>query len=334
MQKCFKKLSQYKFSILTVFLVTAMVAVSGFTGEKEFIFPEVMALALGAWIAPRQPWRVKRLTMLLMMTASAFIGVLLVRLPGIGQYWKLIAAFAFAGLLLTILKTNLVPVVAAVILPVMLGTRSWIYPLTVFTLTSIIIAVQWAAERIGYRKTIVPGKCCVSWNLKDELVKWMGLLILFALFAAIALKLNVCYLIAPPILVTCVELGTKNSAVRKNGKKVLTILLLTSFIGAPLRLFITGYLGMPLWLAADLAVLLLLGVFRLTGMIFPPAGALTVLPMLLPANGLEVFPLLAACGSLLMCGIVMAVTKDWTPVITTVRGQLSSLLGVFDSNNI
>ena len=46
--------------IMTIALVAAMVGVAELLGEKEIIFPEITALAIGAWIAPQQVWRTNR----------------------------------------------------------------------------------------------------------------------------------------------------------------------------------------------------------------------------------------------------------------------------------
>ena len=42
-------------------MVVLMVAVAERTGEREVIFPEMAALAIGMWIAPKRVWNVTRL---------------------------------------------------------------------------------------------------------------------------------------------------------------------------------------------------------------------------------------------------------------------------------
>lgn len=40
--------------IMTILLVALMILMSEVFHEKEFIFPEITALTIGAWLAPKQ----------------------------------------------------------------------------------------------------------------------------------------------------------------------------------------------------------------------------------------------------------------------------------------
>lgn len=52
-------------------VVVLMVGVAERTGEREVIFPEMAALAIGMWIAPKRVWNVTRLQLVLLMGAGA-----------------------------------------------------------------------------------------------------------------------------------------------------------------------------------------------------------------------------------------------------------------------
>ena len=54
--------------ILSVVLVTAMVSAAVIFNEQEIIFPEIAALAVGAFIADKMPWKVNRTGMFILMT--------------------------------------------------------------------------------------------------------------------------------------------------------------------------------------------------------------------------------------------------------------------------
>ena len=60
-------------------LIMAMVFASEQCQEKEFIFPEILALAIGFWVAPRPFWRASRLNIFLAPTLAAVFGVVLMR---------------------------------------------------------------------------------------------------------------------------------------------------------------------------------------------------------------------------------------------------------------
>jgi len=55
-------------------LIMAMFAVSEYTGQQEVIFPEIAALALGAWIMEKSPWGSSILDLWLSPTLAALQG--------------------------------------------------------------------------------------------------------------------------------------------------------------------------------------------------------------------------------------------------------------------
>ena len=47
--------------IMTILLVALMILMSEVFHEKEFIFPEITALTIGAWLAPKQVWKTNKI---------------------------------------------------------------------------------------------------------------------------------------------------------------------------------------------------------------------------------------------------------------------------------
>ena len=121
-------------SLISLALAAGMVAAAELLHEKEIIFPEITAIAIGALAAPRQVWNTSRLRLLLTITACAAAGVgvvWLVPLPLAAQIpIGLILAFA----LITASGTEFLPAVSACVLPVLLGTRSPVYILSVIVM--------------------------------------------------------------------------------------------------------------------------------------------------------------------------------------------------------
>ena len=78
-------------------VVVLMVGVAERTGEREVIFPEMAALAIGMWIAPKRVWNVTRLQLVLLMGAGAVAGVCIVRWSPWPLAANLALAFAFAA---------------------------------------------------------------------------------------------------------------------------------------------------------------------------------------------------------------------------------------------
>lgn len=71
-----KKWIRYSVAAIAVLL---MVGVAEWLGEKEVIFPELMALTIGAWIIDKRVWRVKWWQTVMLMSLGAVIGVCIVR---------------------------------------------------------------------------------------------------------------------------------------------------------------------------------------------------------------------------------------------------------------
>ena len=46
---------------MTILLVALMILMSEVFHEKEFIFPEITALTIGAWLAPKQVWKTNKI---------------------------------------------------------------------------------------------------------------------------------------------------------------------------------------------------------------------------------------------------------------------------------
>ena len=46
--------------VFSVFMVMLMVGIAEWTGEKEIIFPEMAALAVGLWVIDKRVWKVGR----------------------------------------------------------------------------------------------------------------------------------------------------------------------------------------------------------------------------------------------------------------------------------
>lgn len=283
-------------------LVAAMMGTAALLGEREIIFPEILALAVGAWGAEKQPWRVSRLQMFCLMTAGAFFGVLLVRYAPIPLFFQIIIAFAFAAAALVLSGTTIVPMISACVLPVLLQTQSWVYPLSVIVLIGAIALGQTLLERPGLRERESEPKLqkVDAQTVRREALHWAKLLAVILALGLFATSTGYLFLIAPPLLVTYAELSHAQGKPRKRPGAVLLLIVVAAWSGAFLRLFVCEQWGCPLWLTAVIAAAFLLVCFEAVHMIFPPAGAVILLPMLLDAQAVVQFPLLVSIGGALL----------------------------------
>lgn len=156
-------------------VVVLMVGVAERTGEREVIFPEMAALAIGMWIAPKRVWNVTRLQLVLLMGAGAVAGVCIVRWSPWPLAANLALAFAFAAGCLSLSRTTLVPLVSACMLPVLLHTESWVYPAAVTAMSLIVVAGQRAMERGGLRPEVYYDR--PEWSWRRDGVRWVWLML-------------------------------------------------------------------------------------------------------------------------------------------------------------
>ena len=277
--------------LLMLLFVAAMSSCAVLLNEPEIFFPEAAALCIGAWVAPRQPWRVTRIQMVVLMTASAVGGVAIVRWLDLPLTVQTAFGLAYTAALLTLSGSTLIPLVSACILPIFLRTESWVYPLSVCLLTVCIAGIQLLLTRFGLRTDATPGPVPA---LKTRVRHWGLTMLAMFLFCLLPTWLGRVYFCAPPLLVTFAELLFPHSPLRQKPLRVWCLCTGAACIGLGVRL-LNLRLGVPAVVCAVLSALLVLILFRSVKQMLPPAAAAALLPILLPAEGILLYvPLLAA----------------------------------------
>lgn len=278
-------------------LIVLMTAAADLTGESEVIFPELAALVIGLWIIDKQVWRAGRGELVLLMTSGAAAGVCIVRYSELPLPYALALAFSFAAASLVLTRTTLFPLVSACMLPVLLRTESWIYPLSVLMLTLLLTGGQQVLERKGLRSKTQDGRIKTDW--RKTLPRWIGLLASILAVTALSIRFDWPYLILPPLIVTHVELVHSKAGFRNRPLQIFVVLFTAALIGTLFQILLHGRLGLPEAIVAlcDCAVLFLL--FERLGKFFAPAGAMILIPMIVPQQELFWLPLQAAGGAAL-----------------------------------
>lgn len=301
------RIERYIFGILMAFI---MVFVAEISNETEIIFPEICALTIGAWISEQQPWMTNKRRIFILMSLAGLFGVLVVKFCTIPLIFQVCLCFAFTGFILTLFKTNFVPIISACILPVYLRTESWIYPISVSTMALIIIFAQWLMEKYHFRpvNNFVP----CQFDIKTQIIKWTKLLTIFGLIALIPFKTHQIYFLAPPLIVMFTELSNPQSPARKKPFYIVGIMTFASFIGCALRLFLNEILEIPLFICTAIACTILFLALDKLRIFFPPAGAILLIPMILEKSLLIRFPLEVFIGAIILslCAIILFKEKE------------------------
>lgn len=289
------RIERYLFGILMAFV---MVFIAEISGEKEIIFPEICALTIGAWVSEQQPWKTNKRRIFLLMSIASLFGVLIVRYLSIPLVFQVCICFGFTGFILTLFRTNFVPIISACILPVYLGTKSWIYPISVMVMALIIIIAQWLMEKFHLRPANNFKPC--RFRIKKQIIKWSKLLLVFGLISLIPFKTHQIYFLAPPLIVMFTELSNPQSPARKKPWYIIGLMTFGAFTGCFLRYILNVQLGLPLYVSTAIACIILFIALNKVKINFPPAGAILLIPMILNKNLLLLFPVEVFIGAVVL----------------------------------
>lgn len=276
-------------------LAAAMVGAAELLGEKEIIFPEITALTVGAIAAPKQSWRVSRVRMVLLIAICSVLGILIVRLSPLPKAINLAGAYLLCQVLYMFSGTSFAPMISAAALPVLMGTETIIYPVSAVMMTILTVLVQYILERRGLyeHEEFSPVPRPDSFGIISAAVRTVIAAVLA--FPLIRFGLNFC--IAPPLLVAFTEFSNPASGARKKPVKTVLIITACALSGALFRWSLCVLLGLPMTLAAVMSAAAALTIMKLAGQYIPPAGALGILPMIIPQEALLIYPLEIFAGA-------------------------------------
>lgn len=270
-----------RFFPLAIFLVIAMFIISGHINNKEFIFPEISALAVGAWVMKQSPWKTSMFKLWFSPSLAALTGFFIIKMFSYSPFLMITGAFCLVIIQLKLARSCVLPSISAAILPIITRADSWAYPLSVGVLTGII-----AVGRILIINT--PAKESrsdlseTSQELSGEFLHWGKIFLGISAITLIALQFNMLYIIAPPLIVTFVELSNPNSKLRQRLGEIFTLLAFAA-TGGVLSLYFVHYVWQwPIWVSSALAFLGLVVLYIALKLAFPPAAAICLLPTLLP----------------------------------------------------
>ena len=293
-------------AFISLALAAGMVAASELLHDKEVIFPEITAVAIGALAAPKQSWNVSRLRLLLTITAAAIIGVGLVFVP-ISPVIKVPIAMVCAVACVTASKTEFLPAVSACVLPVLLGTKSPVYIGSVVVMTSLILLAQLILEKCGLREKSVftpvqPDKQLFALRIRQIAAA--------SVICMIPLLTKEIFFIAPPLIVAFFEMSKPSSKLLERSPQAASLMILASVSGVLSRFLLTEKLGLPLAVSAALSCAVILAAVCRMKLYFPPCGAIATLPFIIPEGALLRFPFEIAAGTLVFIAAAFALSKE------------------------
>jgi hypothetical protein len=302
-----------QFIPLAIVLVIAMCIISAYTGEKEIIFPEISALAIGAWVMEKSAWGNKNFHFWLSPTIAAVTGLVITRFLPYSPFLMIAGAFVLVVLQLKIIGSEVTPSFSAAILPILTHTQSWYYPLSVCILTGIIVCGKKLIDN-SYKEKGTSIELLKSFkerekiNLtQEELIIWVKLLTSIMLVSAVALYFHWDYIIAPPLIVAFVELAKPKGKLHSKTGLVFISLVLAAFSGVLWLYLIYYLLHWPVWISAGLSMFCIFLIFHFLRFVLPPAAAITLLPIIIPFKNLCMYAWQVLVGS----AIFLLINLSW-----------------------
>lgn len=197
---------------ISLAVVAIMVGSAEIFGEKEIIFPEITAVAMGALIAPVQSWNTSRTRLFAAIVSAAVAGVCIVRFIPEILILRIALGLLVAVSVITLSKTSFVPAISACILPILMGTKSPVYVISVAVMTAFILIFQKVLEHFGLHekyeyRPIEPSSELLKLRAK-QVITVLVICVLPAHFHEI-------FFIAPPLIVAFFELSGKGSKLMK-----------------------------------------------------------------------------------------------------------------------
>ncbi|MCV9930271.1 hypothetical protein OIU83_21615 [Flavobacterium sp. LS1R49] len=281
--------------LLALIIICLMAGVSEWLGEKEILFPEMAALVLGLWVVDKKIWTVGRPMLVVLMTVCAVFGILIVRYSPFPLLVNIGISFVFTSLCLSITRTTLIPITSAAMLPVLMGTHSFVYPVSVFIMSILVVFGQWLLVKNKLRQiiTLNTKKGHYVHNPKH----WIKLLFWLLAIAAIPVYFGKVYFIVPPLVVMFIEFSSSSAGFRNRPIQIYFIMIISAVLGALFQYYLHIVLGLPLVFTVLILFVCLFIFFEIAGKPFAPACAIALVPMIIPQQNLLSYPFQVAIGA-------------------------------------
>jgi hypothetical protein len=283
---------------LSLLYIAFIAAAALFTGLFYLLFPELGALAHDVMKRPWGRWASQPLRLLVTPVLTAIVGTLVTRhLP----YHVLTVLLAVTACLLVLflLRSAIAPAISAGVLPLVLGVKSWLYPLSILGGIAILVVLL-TVWRKYHREWRVHPASAVKVDLDDILERtprpghWLIALLMFVTVTGLAAQLTgLRFILFPPLIVMAYEMFSHPETCpwARRPLSLPVACFLTAVGGlAATNLLRTGPLAAGCSMGWGIIVLRILNVH------IPPALAVGLLPLVMNSPNLK-YPLSVATGT-------------------------------------
>lgn len=267
--------------VLSVAALAFMALGADATGQREVIFPEIAALAVGLWIAGKRMWDVCGYEVPLLMTISAVLGVLITSFLHIHIFLQLTLAFAVSAMIMTLMRVPLIPSIAAILLPILLHTTSWYYPASVAVMTTIMAVGTSLLQKWGVKDRLPDASPHKERSVLSPKSWGLRYLLLLPLLAVASWQ-GWLFAIVPPLVIILIELANPKNMFRSRPLTLWAVVVVVAALGTASRWLLLETLSLPYTVAVSVSFLLAILLMTRTKLMFPPVPALAVIPFILP----------------------------------------------------
>jgi hypothetical protein len=263
---------------IVIAYVATIAAISLHSAIPYLFFPELGALAYDILMRPWGKWASQPILLFVTPTITAAIGTVVTRRAPFNGL-SVIVIVALSVLVIAGLKSTIAPSMSAGVLPLVLGVKSWLYPLAILmTMATLsVISVIWRK----YHATQIE-KDDTAQDIDDVLESpprgrfWILLLLIFSgVVAEIARVSGLRFILFPPIITIAYEMfGHPETCPWTKRPISLPLSCFLAALCGLLAFYATG-IGVILTICGTVSGILLLRVFDLH---MPPVMAVALLP--------------------------------------------------------
>lgn len=266
-------------------------------GWHYLFFPGLAALAYDVLSRPWGKWASQPGRLIVTPTLGAATGTLITRIFPYGVLAILLVVTA-SVLLLTLLRSNIAPAIAAASLPLFLGIKSWLYPVSVGLSLILLAAILLPWQQ--YCRGKYQWRNARSTSIDDDLESlphttiWMFPFFSFVtIMAFCATASGLRLILFPPLVVIAYEMFAHASACPWAGRPLA--LTAACFLTSTLGWAAVSLLGSR-GIAAACAMVSCVITLRVLQLHLPPALALGLLPLVIDSPNIK-YPISVAIGT-------------------------------------
>jgi len=280
-----------------------MAAVAQIFHVRTIIFPETAAMALGVWVLRDPEWLKRPWHIVVLPTVCAALSVSLNHsdLPTMAR--ELLILWIVL-VILTVTRSFLSPAISAGILPIVLNIHAWVFVYSVFVATGVIwISVRQRAVGANWP----PERAFPPWRTN------MVFAIVATLWIAAAGIFGIRDAVLPPIMVFLYGSMRAQPKGWGNVSREIAVLIVAALMSS----WGVAVLHYPIEVAALSLTATTLAMRALKTWV-PPAGAVALLPLVLPISPASKFPILVAILTLIAAAMGF-LSQRWSPIVKSIR---------------